>query len=207
VFDVRSQVSIVSLLRSGTIDADLGALVWLLAEGRTAMTIASIEDEHGRDAITSALDDLVPPSGPRPLAVRGGSLADVMARSTKRALPILGGPAPTPGLQPGLVLIVGDRVVTAAHLVRPPLRDAGGHVRKQGPAVLAVYDEAAGAWDHYAWGIGPEVADLAGIKSGDLEPELARRTEYLRGLAAAGIVGREEVRSAIHGYRHGAGLS
>jgi hypothetical protein len=105
------------------------------------------------------------------------------------------------------VLIVGDRVVTAAHLVRPPLRDAGGHVRKQGPAVLAVYDEAAGAWDHYAWGIGPEVADLAGIKSGDLEPELARRTEYLRGLAAAGIVGREEVRSAIHGYRHGAGLS
>jgi hypothetical protein len=206
MFDVRSQVSIVAMIRSRAIDADLGALLWLLAEGGTPMTVASAGAGEERSSLTTALDDLVPPSGPRPVSVRGGSLADVLSRSTKRALPLLGGPAPSPGLRPGVVLIIADGRVAAAHLVRPPLRDAGGHVQKQGPAVLAAFDADADAWDHYAWGIGPELADLAGIKPGDLEPELARRAEYLGGLAGAGILGREEVRSAIHGYRHGAGL-
>lgn len=207
VFDLRPRTSVVALIRSRTIDADLGALLWLLGEGGVAMTVASSDRERERDAVVVALDGLVPPSGPRPVAVRGGSLADVLARTNRRALPLLGGaPPPTPGPRTGVVLILEGGRVVAAHLVRPPLRDAGGHIQKPGPAVLATFDTTADAWDHFAWGIGQELAELAGIRSGDVEPELARRAEYLTGLADAGIEGADQVLSALHGYRHGAGL-
>jgi len=208
VFDARRTDSVVALIRSRVIDVELAALLWLLGEGGVAMTVASAGGDEERVAVASALDDLVPPSGPRPVAVRGASLADVLARTTRKALPLLGAaPPPAPGPRQGVVIILANGRVAAAHLVRPPLRDAGGHIQKPGPAVLATFDEQADAWDHFAWGIAPELAELAGIRSGDVEPELARRAEYLVGLADAGIDGADAVRSALHGYRHGAGLA
>jgi hypothetical protein len=207
VFDERPRSSVIGLIKARILDPDLGALLWLLGEGGVPMTVASADGEALREAVAAALDDLVPPSGPRPIAVRGGSLPDVLARTTRRSLPLLGGEAaPAPGPRTGVVLILVDGRISAAHLVRPPLRDAGGHVRKQGPAVLATFDQRSGGWDHFAWGIAPELAELAGVRSGDVEPELERRAEYLRGLVAAGIDGSDAVRSALHGYRHGAGL-
>jgi hypothetical protein len=207
VFDERPRSSIIALIEARTLDPDLGALLWLLGEGGVPMTVASADGEIERESVAAALDDLVPPSGPRPMAVRGGSLADVLARTSRRALPLLGGAsAPVPSPRTGIVLILAGGRIAAAHLVRPPLRDAGGHVRKPGPAVLATFDQRSGRWDHFAWGIAPELADLAGVRAGDVEPELERRAEYLRALVSAGIDGADAVRSALHGYRHGAGL-
>jgi hypothetical protein len=198
--------SIVSLVRERRLDADLAALLWLLGEGGVPMTVGSLEADDERTAVAAALDDLVPPSGPRPIAVRAGSLADVLTRMTRKTLPLLGGaPAPAPGPRTGVVIIMEGGRVVAAHLVRPPLRDAAGHVQKPGPAVLATYDARVDTWDHFAWGIAPELAELAGVRAGDVEPELARRAEYLSGLARSGIDRPDEVGSALHGYHHGAG--
>jgi hypothetical protein len=41
-----------------------------------------------------------------------------------------------------------------------------------------------------------------GRKAGDFELEVDRRRDYLAGLAAAGVVEVDAIRSAIAGYRH-----
>lgn len=92
----------------------------------------------------------------------------------------------------GTVLILGAAGTDAhprllvAHYLRPVVRDAGGHPRRLGPAVLAAWDERAGAWEDFAWGIVPELAERARMRAGDLEAEQARRAALLAGLVDAG---------------------
>lgn len=80
----------------------------------------------------------------------------------------------------GVVLVLGpaghgrDRV-TVAHYLRPVVRDAGGHPRRLGPAVLAAWDGTAGTWEDFAWGIGPDLAERCRMRAGDFEAERARR--------------------------------
>jgi hypothetical protein len=107
----------------------------------------------------------------------------------------------------GVVVILrwlgeGRRRVTAAHYVRPVARDAGGHVQRLGPAVLATWEPRTDAFEHFAWGVLPELAERVGRRAGDFEIEIERRAEYLDGLAAAGVDGVDAVRTAIDGYRH-----
>jgi hypothetical protein len=107
----------------------------------------------------------------------------------------------------GLVLILrrlddGRRRVAAAHYVRPVARDEHGHVQRLGPAVLATWDPGTDRFEHFAWGVVPELAIRIGRKPGDFELEVDRRREYLSGLAAAGVIDVDAIRSAIAGYRH-----
>jgi hypothetical protein len=92
----------------------------------------------------------------------------------------------------GLVLIVEadpdapERLprVVAAHYLRPVARDMHGHVQKLGPAVLATWDGRAGRFEHFGWGVTPELAMRTGRHAGDFEIELERRREALdRGAA------------------------
>jgi hypothetical protein len=76
--------------------------------------------------------------------------------------------------------------VVAAHYLRPVARDAGGHVQRQGPAVLATWDRERAVYDHFAWGIYPELAARTGRRAGDLEREHAERAEWIRSAAALG---------------------
>jgi hypothetical protein len=106
----------------------------------------------------------------------------------------------------GVVLILGttragDRRVTAAHYVRPVARDAHGHVQRLGPAVLETWDPGRDAFEHFAWGVVPELAERVGRKAGDFETEQKSRAEYLQGLAGAGVIEAAAVRTALHGYR------
>jgi hypothetical protein len=106
----------------------------------------------------------------------------------------------------GVVLIlrsVGDglRRVVAAHYVRPVSRDEHGHVQRLGPAVLATWDQDHDRFEHFAWGITPELALRVDRRAGDLEVEVDRRRDYLAGLAEAGIVDVDAVRAALDGYR------
>lgn len=198
------RTSIVTLMREGVLDAELAALLWLLAEAGVPVTVASPDDGSGRAALVSALDELVPPAGPRPIGMTGASLEEVMARPRRRALPMLG--APGRGQDPidtGVVLVVGGGRIVAAHYVRPPLRDAAGHLRRQGPAVLATWDEDGGRFDHFAWGVYPELAQLVGRRAGDFEHEHVHRAEYLAALAASDVEDVDDLRAAIRGYRLG----
>jgi hypothetical protein len=106
----------------------------------------------------------------------------------------------------GLVLILrragnGLRRVVAVHYVRPTARDEHGHVQRLGPAVLATWDANHDSFEHFAWGVTPELAMRVDRKPGDFEVEVERRRDYLAGLAEAGIVDVAEVRAAIDGYR------
>jgi hypothetical protein len=106
----------------------------------------------------------------------------------------------------GIVLIlrtVGDglRRVVAAHYVRPVSRDEHGHVQRPGPAVLATWDQDRDRFEHFAWGITPELALRVERRPGDLDIEVERRRDYLADLVEAGIVDVDAVRAAIDGYR------
>jgi hypothetical protein len=106
----------------------------------------------------------------------------------------------------GVVLVLrrvdeDRRRVVAAHYVRPTARDGHGHVQRLGPAVLATWDASTDAFEHFGWGITPELAVRLGVHAGDLEHDIERRRSYLADLAAAGITDVAEVRRAIDGFR------
>ena len=91
----------------------------------------------------------------------------------------------------GVVLILrrladDRRRVVAAHYVRPTARDEHGHVQRLGPAVLATWDPASDRFEHFGWGVTPELALRVGRKAGDFEVEIDRRRDYLAGLARPG---------------------
>ncbi len=69
--------------------------------------------------------------------------------------------------------------IGACHWVRPLARDAHGHVQRLGPAVLATWDGRISRWEHFAWGVLPELAARLGIRAGDLERDAAARAAAL----------------------------
>lgn len=93
------------------------------------------------------------------------------------------------------------RRVVAAHWVRPVARDAGGHVQRLGPAVLATWDSDRDAFEHFAWGVLPELAIRIGRKAGDLEAEQAERAALLGRLASTGVTDPRTVRQAVAARR------
>lgn len=95
--------------------------------------------------------------------------------------------------------------VVAAHYVRPLARDAHGHAQRLGPAVLATWDGELGRYEHFAWGVVPEIAAALQQRAGDLEADLHHRRDDLAGLAKAGVTGLGQVRQLIEGYRAGYG--
>ncbi len=93
------------------------------------------------------------------------------------------------------------RRVVAAHYVRPVARDTHGHVQRLGPAVLATWDPTEDAFEHFGWGIIPELARRIGRPAGDFEIEVDRRRDHLDALVAAGTTEVEAARTAIRAYR------
>ena len=89
----------------------------------------------------------------------------------------------------------------AAHYVRPLHRDAHGHAQLLDPAVLATWDPRARAFEHFAWGVLPEIAARLGRKAGDLEVEQAERAALLGRLASADAIDPGTVRQAIAARR------
>jgi len=276
-------LSIVELIRAGTIDAELAAHLWLLLEARLPVIVAAERSGTGKSTVLAALLDFLPPrtrrvelrgaietfdwlpharelgwQGPGRSgsgAVPGGTpsstyllaaeLSDHLpvytwgdaARVAIRALSVgygLGATIHADSLEEvfaalrsppvavtddelsrlGVVLVLravapaaGDlasgpaRRVVAAHYVRPVFRDVHGHVQRLPPAVLATWDPDEDRFEHFAWGIVPELAARVGRKAGDFTAEHDRRRDYLAGLAEAGVVDGDAVHSAIDGYR------
>lgn len=185
-----SEPTITRLISEGMLDAELAALTWLLVgSGVEAHVVAAVPTHAERLAV--ALRAMAPDPAKVTLS-SGDALERVLA------LPVPLRPAT------GVVLVVRDGVVAAAHLLRPPLRDAGGHVRSQNPAVLAISSEG-GHWEHFAWGIAPELSDLVGEPAGDFEIDLATRRDYLAAMVEADVIEPEAAAGALARYAFGAG--
>ena len=224
--------SLVSLIAGATLDAELAALIWMLVEGDVPLVVAAPAARLGAGAqLASAVIGSIRPDtsptgsiaagldrlgawqvvhGQRPGAVVAArSLEDV--RALLSAAPISLSEDELSFL--GCVLVLdapdgrpGGRLrVTAAHYVRPLARDAHGHAQRLPPAVLATWDARLGRYEHFAWGVLPEIAARLGRKAGDLERDLHHRRDDLGGLAAAGVGSLDEVRRLIAGYRVGYG--
>jgi hypothetical protein len=149
------------------------------------------------------------------IAVRAASIgyglaATVPAASLEDVFALLQGPGI--GLSAdecshlGLGLILDGRPgprrrIAAAHYIRPTARDVHGHVQRLGPAVLATWDQASDTFEHFGWGVIPELARRIGIHAGDFEIEQTRRSEYLAGSIAAGLTRPADVRQALRAYR------
>lgn len=241
--------SIVELVRRGTVDAELAALLWLLVEGRIPVVVAAPEellaDGTAGGVLRGILASLRPDLGlaaidaaelAAPLKARsaralihGESPGGVAWASSLQGLRDELGSAPPAGLSDdelsflGCVLVLEPDApppvtaadpamapapvvrVTAAHYVRPLHRDEHGHPQLLGPAVLATWDTNRQAFEHFAWGVLPEIAARLGRKAGDLDADLHHRRDDLGGLAAAGVTSIAEVGRLVAGYRVGYG--
>jgi len=97
----------------------------------------------------------------------------------------------------GIVLVMRDGRVVAAHYVRPVERDGAGHLQRRPPALLAAWHADAPAPDHYYWAITDELATRAGMERDEFEDEHRRRRERLGNLVpgSAGATIRTDARN------------
>jgi len=229
--DAGSPPSLVALISSGVVDAEIAALVWLLVEGRVPLVVATPPGRlaAGAQLLLGALATIRPeidlggldrPMGPAAAGslVRGRRAGGVIEAASLEAIrtALASGPLPLSADQLtflGCVLVLGAAApagrgrhrgrlrVTAAHYVRPLARDAHGHAQLLPPAVLATWDERLGRYEHFAWGVLPEIAARLGRHTGDLERDLHHRRDDLAGLVTARVTALADVRRLVAGYR------
>lgn len=222
-----AEPSLVGLVARGVLDAELAALVWVLVEAGVPLVVAAPPGRVGAGGQLlsgiigsihpdEAVETLAGPLGPAGAGrlVRGRRAGGVLeAGSLAEVRQHLGaGPLPLSEDQLtflGCVLVIGEGSegrrgrlrVTAAHYVRPLARDAHGHSQRLDPAVLAAWDPRLERYEHFAWGVLPEIASRLGRRAGDLEADLHHRRDDLAGLAKAGVTDLAEVRRLVAGYR------
>jgi hypothetical protein len=219
--------SIVAVLAQGVMDAELAALVWLLVEARVPLVVATPPGRAGAGAQLLAgiigsihadeqVDALRAPMGAAGAGslIRGRRAGGVLEAGSLEEIrdKLGGGPLPLSEDQLtflGCVLVLGEGTdakrgrlrVTVAHYVRPLARDAHGHSQRLGPAILAAWDSRLERYEHFAWGVLPEIAARLGRRGGDLEADLHHRRDDLAGLVKAGLSEIGEVRRLIAGYQ------
>jgi hypothetical protein len=182
----RQVTTIVDLIRERRADAELLALLWLLADGRVPVHVASPATTPVAEAVRGlASDPALVSDGP------GATIEDVLRQ-----------PVPLRPATGAIVILDTDGRVSSAHLLRPPLRDGAGHIRPQGPAVLAARVEADDRLEHFAWGVLPELAEALGRKAGDLEGDIGERATFLDGLAATPTTDAAAIADAIRHWPH-----
>jgi len=219
--------SLVAVIAQGVLDAELASLVWVLVEGRVPLVVATPEGRAGAggqllagilasihaDDPVEGLDAPLTPAGASSLirgrraggVVEAGSLEEIRQRLGSGPLPL----TPDQLSFLGSVLVLGDSPgerrgrlrVVAAHYVRPLARDAHGHSQLLDPAVLATWDDRLGRYEHFAWGVLPEIAARLGRRAGDLDADLHHRRDDLAGLAKAGVTKLDEVQRLVAGYQ------
>jgi len=158
---------------------------------RIAIRALSVGYGLGATIHADSLEEVLAELHAPPVALTDDELSRLGVVLILRLLP------PPPGdAYPGPI-----RRVSAAHYVRPLVRDEHGHLQRLGPAVLATWNETTDSFEQFAWGVVPELAARVGTKAGDFLAEQERRRDYLAGLAAAGVTEVAAVRSAISAYR------
>ncbi|CAN5625842.1 hypothetical protein BH24CHL9_BH24CHL9_12820 [soil metagenome] len=212
---VTSGLTLGRLVADRVLDAELTALLWLLVEGGVPVVVAGDADPGAREAVAAAILSLVPgreaillhadDAGPTLEHLTGllrggfGLGLTVGARDLRGVFAMLeAGPGGLPAdavRRLGVVLIVdatdaGLRTA-AAHYLRPTERDAEGHVQRRPPAVLATWDRGEDRYEHFAWGITPELGDRVNRAQADREERQRDRAAFLTRVAADGAIDPE----------------
>lgn len=197
------------LIASGTLDAELAALLWLLAEHGVPLVAAALETSRGEE-LRGAIRLLAAQRG----ATDDGTLAGgtVRADSLEDVLRLTGSTGPDPALGDaardlGVVCVLKNTetrqttsdkfMVSTAHYVRPVERDGAGHLQRRPPAILSAWDERANRFDHFFWAITDELATRANIDPAEFDATHHRRVVLLRDLVDAGILDEEHIRRHI----------
>lgn len=191
------------LVADGVLDPELAALLWLLLEGGVPLVVTGPAAVLERSALAAGLMSLVPgraasvvdadldpPTTERLAAMlRSGSSFALLQSGAdlgqwlRRARDI---GLPEDGIRRlGVVVVAaatdhGLRCI-AVHCLRPSERDHGGHVQRRPPAVLATWEGETGRYEHYAWGITPELADRVDRAQADFEDRQRDRAGLLAG--------------------------
>jgi len=202
------------LLRDGVLDPELAALVWLLAEGGVPVTVTGRVGGDSRSMVAGALLALVPdrgwvvldldaepPTADRLAALLQGGVGlglvvaasdlQEMLTATTGALGLPEDAVRRLGIVVVLVESEGRLRCDAVHYLRPAERDGQGHVQRRPPAVLAAWDDGNDTFEHYAWGITPELADRVDRAQADFEERQQDRTRVLAGLTGRTASGHD----------------
>jgi hypothetical protein len=168
--------AVVAAIAHGVLDSELAGLLWVLTDAGVPLVVASRLPEAARE-LRSAFTNS-----------SGGVL---IADSLEEVLRLSGAPVgniPDELRELGVVLVIGQvggwARVLAAHYVRRLERDAGGHLQRRPPAILAAWDVNDNRLEHFWWAITTELADHAGMDADELERRQADRAEFLQALAA-----------------------
>jgi hypothetical protein len=169
------------LVAAGTLDAELGALVWLLVEGGVPVLVCGPADDTDLAGIAAALTESAPP---RQLADQTRRAATTLrATSLKEAFEILAAEPFSLGDDEirslGLVVIIREGRAAAVHYVRPVERDKEGHLQRRPPAVLATWNADADRFEHFAWAMTPELGARVGRVQADFEELQKARAHIL----------------------------
>lgn len=178
------------LVAAGTLDAELGALLWLLVEGGVPVLVCGPATEPDLTGVADALTETAPS---RDLADRPGRkpASTLRAGSLKEAFEILGAEpfnlSDDEQRALGLVVVIRDGRAAAVHYVRPVERDREGHLQRRPPAVLATWDADRSTFEHFAWAMTPELAARIGMAQAELEDLQRERAHTLSHVTPAPI--------------------
>jgi hypothetical protein len=202
------------LLLDGVLDPELAALVWLLAEGGVPITVTGEVSADSRSMVAGALLALVPDRGwvvldldaepaatDRLAALLQGGVGLGLVVAAPELQGMMDATTGALGLPEDAVRRLGIVVVLlenadrlrcgAVHYLRPAERDGQGHVQRRPPAVLATWDEHSDSYEHYAWGITPELADRVDRAQADFEERQHGRARVLAGLTSRSTSGHD----------------
>jgi hypothetical protein len=191
--DPKPPQGLLRLVASRALDAELGALLWTLREGGVPALVIGPVGEDAVPVVADALEQIEQSSS-------GGTESDFEARtevvtqahaqvrtlratSLKEAFEILADDpfhfSDDAVRSLGLVLVVHDGRIAAAHYLRPVERDREGHLQRRPPAVLATWEEGEGRFEHFSWAVTPELAARVNESQAALEEETAKRARLL----------------------------
>lgn len=186
--------SLTALVAGGALDAELAALLWLLAEHGVPLVVAGPSAAGGAE-LRSAIAELTTTDhrlADQRLAGRSISGASTLAEVLSLAGGAHATEIPDSARELGVVVIVdGERPVArvaSAHYIRPVERDAHGHAQRRPPAVLSARDGEKSRLDHFWWAIIDELATRARLDPAAFTRLHRARTALLAELAAARVV-------------------